>query len=67
MEICEKLVYKQKVDKTNMREEKRRACTHGGYYIIHYSVIWKLVEAVLSEWFQVNVGFLHVLSLLVPL
>ena len=62
-----KLVYKQKVDKTNMREEKRCACTHGGCYIIHYSVIWKSVEAVLSEWFQVNIGFLHVLSLLVPL
>ena len=26
------------VDKTNMREEKRRACTHGGCYIIHISL-----------------------------
>ena len=36
-------------------------------YTYHYSAVWKSVEAVLSEWFQVNVGFLHVLSLLVTL
>ena len=66
VEICEKLVYKQKVDKTNVGREE--SCMEGvTSYTYHYSVIWKSVEAVLSEWFQVNVGFLHVLSLLVPL